>query len=98
MKSGVDAELQQGAVSALGDMPSPQAARALVAGLAQVAQQNRKFVIDALARDNARREALLDNVESGRIRVTELSDDLKKKLIDPTANQSHERAKKLLAK
>ena len=44
---GVDAELQQGAVSALGDMPAPEATHALLSGMEQFSPQNRKLAIDA---------------------------------------------------
>jgi hypothetical protein len=95
---GVHAELQQGTISALGDMPSPQATQALVSALEHATPHNRKLVIEALMRDDSRREALLDNVATGRITVAELGDGVRKKLTDPSANRSHERAKKLLSK
>jgi hypothetical protein len=95
---GVDAELQQGAVSALGDMSAPQATHALISGLEHATPQNRKLLIESLTRDDTRRDALLDNVEDGRVTVAELGDEVKKKLTDPSANRSYERARKLLSK
>ncbi len=95
---GVVAELQQGAVSALGDMPAPQATLALVSGLEHVTPQNRKLVIQALTRDDVRRDALLDAVEGGRVTAAELGDEARKKLTDPSTNRSYERARKLLSK
>jgi hypothetical protein len=60
--------------------------------------QNRKLLIVSLTRDDTRRDALLDNVEDGRVTVAELGDEVKKKLTDPSANRSYERARKLLSK
>jgi len=49
-----------GAVSALGDLSSPQAAAALVAALDDLTGNNRELALDALLRDELRAEALLD--------------------------------------
>ena len=95
---GVDAELQQGAVSALGDMPAPEATHALLSGMEQFSPQNRKLAIEALTRDDHRRDALLDNIEAGRVTASELGEEARKKLTDPSRNRSYERARKLLAK
>ena len=93
---GVDAELQQGAVSALGDMQAMEAAHALISGLKHATPNNRKLVIEALLRDDCRRDALLGCVENRVVTAAELGDEVRKKLIDPSANRSYERARKVL--
>jgi hypothetical protein len=98
LAKGVHPELQQGAVSALGDMPSLQAKNVLISGLEWVTPQNRKLVIEALMRNDSRRDALLDSLESRQIPPSELDDEVKKRLIDPSVNRSYERAKKLLSR
>ena len=55
-----NAELQMGAVSALADLPAPQATAALVAALDHLKGNNRELALDALLRDDFRMEALLD--------------------------------------
>src|SRR6185503_6649176 len=55
-----NAELQMGAVSALGDLSSPQATAALVAALEDLKGNNRQLALDALLRDDLRAQALLD--------------------------------------
>jgi hypothetical protein len=98
LAGGVDPELQQGAIGALGDLRSPEATRALVSGLPRYTPSNRRLAVDALLRDDERRDALLDLLEAGRIPATELSDAQVRLLLDPARNQSHERARKLLAR
>jgi hypothetical protein len=53
-------ELQMGAVSALGDISSPQATAALVAALDDLRGNNRELALDALLRDDLRAEALIE--------------------------------------
>jgi hypothetical protein len=60
LAKGTHGELQMGAVSALGDMPSPQAATALIAALEHLKGTNRELALDALLRDEPRIGALLD--------------------------------------
>lgn len=69
---GVDAELQQGAVSALGDVRSPSTPQALLSGLAHYTPGNRDFALDALLRDAPRASALLDAVADGRVTRADL--------------------------
>jgi hypothetical protein len=96
LAEGVHAELQQGAISALGDMPSPYAPQALLSGLEHYSKSNRKLMIEALARDDDRRKALLDAVESGRLTAADLGEAVVRTLVDPSRNRSYELAKKLL--
>jgi hypothetical protein len=82
LAKGVNAELQMGAVSALGDLPSPQATAALVGALDHLKGHNRELALDALLRDDARTDALLDHVTAqkwkpealGATRVAKLRD------------------------
>ncbi|WZO95930.1 hypothetical protein EP7_002902 [Isosphaeraceae bacterium EP7] len=69
LTKGVDAELQQGAVSALSDVkgPAPVVAQALLSGFDHYSPNNREFALDALLRDEARALALLDAVKGGRV-------------------------------
>ena len=48
-------------------------------------------------RDDSRRGALLDSLESRQTAQVELDDEVNKRLIDPSANRSYERARKLLS-
>lgn len=98
LAKGVSAELQQGAVCALGDVPSPEATKALLANFGHYTPGNRKFTIEALIRDDARRDALLDAVEAGHIANADLGDEAVQTLLDPSKTRSHERAKRLLAR
>ncbi|MDR3621278.1 MAG: neutral/alkaline non-lysosomal ceramidase N-terminal domain-containing protein [Paludisphaera borealis] len=92
----VDPELQQGAVSALNDVDSSQAASALASTLDQLTPSNRKLAIVALTRDDARRSKLLDAIEAGRARSDELTDEARRILLDPARGQSVERARRIL--
>jgi putative membrane-bound dehydrogenase-like protein len=98
LAEGMDPELQQGAISGLGDMPSPHAVRAILSGLNHYNAANRRLAIEALMRDDDRRDALLDALEGGRITKDDLSDELVRRLVDPAQNRSHERAKALLSR
>ena len=69
---GVHPELQQGAISALGDVRSPAVGQALLSGLAHYSAQNRAFLLDALLRDEGRAAALLDAVAAGRLTPDDL--------------------------
>ena len=97
LEKNANPELQQGAVSALGDMSSPHATAALVAGLRSVTPSNRQLVIEALTRDEPRKDALLDLLDSGQVASGELSAENRKKLTDPSY-RFHQRASKLLSK
>ena len=95
---GTHPELQQGAVCALGDVPSPSVPQALLSGFDTYSDGNRAFVIEALLRDDLRRTALLDALESGRLKRGDLGADAEALLLDPKQNASSDRAKALLAK
>ena len=59
-----NAELQMGAVSALGDVASPQSTAALITALDGLTRGNRELALDALLRDDSRTGALLDHAKT----------------------------------
>ena len=65
---GIDDELVQGAIGGLGTMRSPHVAPAILCGIPHYNQENRGFALDALLKDPQRMSALLDAVESGRVK------------------------------
>jgi putative membrane-bound dehydrogenase-like protein len=76
-----NAELQMGAVSAIGDICSEDAAAALVGALPSLAERNRVLAIDALLRNSGRALALLDAVQSGKVPAKSINDDQRKRLL-----------------
>lgn len=68
------AELQMGAVSGLGDMDYPEAAKALVNCLNIVTPDNRRLAIEALFRTTTRKQALREQLERGTIPAEWLSE------------------------
>jgi murein endopeptidase len=69
------AELQMGAVSALGDFAEPEAAEMLAGALAHLAGHNRQLAIDALCRGAQRVAALRRALAAGTVRPDELTDE-----------------------
>jgi hypothetical protein len=67
LKKGTHDELQMGAVSALGDMRSPEASAALLSGIRHYSERNRELALDALMRSRDRRRALRQAVTEGRV-------------------------------
>lgn len=98
LAEGTNPELHQGAICALGDLPSPEVPAALIANLKHFSPSNRNWAIEALVRDEGRRAALLDAIEAGKIAAADVGEDARKALLDPERNKSHERAKALLAR
>jgi hypothetical protein len=76
----VHQEVQQGAISGLGDMHSPYAAQALLSGVEHYSTENKHAMLDALLRDNGRILALLDALAAGRIKRGDLAEQHVKKL------------------
>jgi hypothetical protein len=68
-----------------------------LSGLRHYSRANLNLCIEALTRDEARREALLDAVEAGRIAKADVGEEIRRILIDPLRNRSHERAYKLFS-
>lgn len=67
LSSDVDAELQMGAVGALGDLQDDRAADALLRHMAQYTERNRRLAITALLRTDARRTRLRAAVSAGTV-------------------------------
>jgi putative membrane-bound dehydrogenase-like protein len=74
LAQGVNAELQQGAISGLGDMRAPPVAAALASGLGHYSKSNREFALDALARDETRVGVLLDEIAADRVSKADLGE------------------------
>jgi len=96
LAAGTDAELQQGAISALGDMPSPSVAEVLLSAYPNYTQANRGIALDALLRDNHRITALLDAIEAGKIPKGDLDEERIKKMKSVADKTSKRRMNKLL--
>lgn len=93
---GVHDELQMGAISALGDIDDPAVPMKLLAGFDHYSAQNRKLALDALIRTPGRAAALLDAVQTGRIKPADLGADRAKKLRGSQDPALRARAEKLL--
>jgi putative membrane-bound dehydrogenase-like protein len=91
----VNAELQQGAISGLSDMNSPQVAAALISGLGHYSKPNRQFALDALVRHESRMDALLDELTAGRVTKAELGGRRLERLGNARDPKLHARVKKL---
>ena len=95
LAKGIDAELQQGAVGAAGDVRSPEAGQALIAGFPHFTKENRVFALRALLRDSARTDALLAALADGRLSKVETRAALKEIGDD---SESRKKAEQALAK
>jgi len=95
---GVNAELQQGAISGLADMQSPQVAAALISGLGHYSKSNREFALDALVRNDARMGALVDELAAGRVSKKELGERRLERLGNGGDPKIRERVKELGAR
>jgi putative membrane-bound dehydrogenase-like protein len=100
LAKGVNDELQMGAVSALSDLrkPAGEVASALASGLGHYSKGNRAMALDALVRDEGRMQALLDAVEAGRIKATDLGPKHRAALTSAKDAAVRERAGRLLGK
>jgi putative heme-binding domain-containing protein len=97
LAKGVNTELQQGAISGLSDMKSPEVAPALVSGLGHYSKSNREFALDALLRDEIRISVLLDQLAAGRVAKTELGKQRLEKLGKVGDTKIRARVKELVA-
>jgi hypothetical protein len=95
---GVNAELQQGAISALADVPSPSTGPALLVGIGYYSRNNLNFALDALLRDESRVGALLDAVAEGRVDRARLGAKRAKALLEHPSPALRRRAEELLGK
>ena len=69
----------KGRSAPLGDMPHPGAVQALLSGFEHYNEGNRKLMIEALVRDQFRREALLDAIEARRLTAVNLGEQARKR-------------------
>jgi len=79
-RKDVNAELQQGAVSGLGDIPHQAATTALLSALPHLSTGNQKFAAEALLRTPERITALLAAIADGKIKPAMISASVKKRL------------------
>lgn len=96
LKPGTNAELQMGAVSALGDMDEPPAGEALLASLVDLTPGNRNLALDALLRNASRAKRVLDAVAIGRLSVESLGAERVKRMKNHDDAEVSRRAAELL--
>jgi hypothetical protein len=84
-------ELQMGAVSALVDVNSPEAAKALVTAWPGLKPGNRKLAAEGLTRTPARARAFITEVEAGRIKESDVDAATLKKLQEQTKKAAAEK-------
>jgi hypothetical protein len=90
-----DPELQMGAVSGLADVDALEATKLLAAALPNLTKENRGLAIDALLRSEARIDALLSLLESGKLAPAAVSESQQKKLSELPPGKLRERAEAL---
>src|SRR5207253_331733 len=78
LAKGTHAELQMGAISGLADVDRQEVPGLLLAGMEYFPTTNRKLALDALLRNDARVAALLDAVESGKVKAAWFSEEQKR--------------------
>jgi hypothetical protein len=93
---GTHAEVQQGAIGALGDMKGEASARALVDALPHLSDRNRNSALNALMRDDKRMEMLLDAVAAGRVARSALGDARVEKLKNASNSRIRDRSAQVL--
>jgi hypothetical protein len=71
----VGAELQAGAIGGLSDLQDPRADDALVQNAGRIVAANRRYLVEALLRTDARRTRLREAVARGAIREEWLTPD-----------------------
>jgi hypothetical protein len=96
LASGTHNEVQQGAIGALNDVNAREVAPALISALPNFSDRNRNAALNALLRDDARMLALLDAVEAGRIKASDLGEARTQKLKAASDKKVSARAEKLL--
>ncbi|MFN8708303.1 MAG: hypothetical protein ACK50J_16625, partial [Planctomyces sp.] len=92
---GIDEELQMGAISAMADMPAADAGRTIIENLTHYGQHNRSLALDAMLRTGPRINRLLNFVEAGTIKSTDLGDERVRKIREHSDAQIRARAEKL---
>lgn len=95
LEKGTNAELQQGAVSALSDMKSKNVPSVLLSNLKNLSDHNRELALDALLRTPSRCSALIDAVESKQVDTAALTEGRLQRLKDLDQKRLLARAEKL---
>ena len=98
LAEGTHAEVQQGAIGALGDMKDKAAARALLDALPRFSERNRNSALNALMRNDERMDMLLDAVADGRVTRSALGDARMEKLKAAPNAKIRSKAEKTLAR
>jgi hypothetical protein len=93
---GIDDELQQGAIGGLSDMRSPCVAQALLSGFSHYNAENRGFALKALLRDRERTFVLLEAIEGGTVKASDLGAERLTALINNPDPSIRERSRQLL--
>ena len=96
LAEGTHAEVQQGAIGALGDMKDKAAARALLDALPHFSERNRNSALNALMRNDERMDMLLDAVAAGRVTRAALGDGRVEKLKNASNNRIRTKSEKVL--
>jgi hypothetical protein len=90
------ADLQLGAISALGDIEGDQAAKVLIDNFGAYNQDNMDFAIEALLRSESRAALFLDSLEDGTISAALLTQAQKDRILSIQYQALRERAAKVL--
>jgi hypothetical protein len=98
LAEGTHAEVQQGAIGALGDMKDKAAARALLDALPHFSDRNRNSALNALMRSDERMDMLLDAVAAGRVTRSALGDARVEKLKSAPDSKVRTKALKILGR
>jgi putative membrane-bound dehydrogenase-like protein len=98
LAKGTNDELQMGAVSALGDMRYPEAAKALLGNIGNFSKQNSELALDALVRNADRCMMLLDAIANGQVKVSVLGDKRMKTLLEHRDAKVQRKAHDVLGK
>lgn len=95
---GVNAELQMGAVSGLGDVESPKAAELLAKRMADLTKENRALAVAALVRTPERAKLLVDELAASRVKTEWLDEAARKVLLSHPDTDVRARAERILKK
>jgi hypothetical protein len=96
LAEGTHAEVQQGAIGALGDMKDKAAARALLEAVPHLSDRNRNSALNALMRNDERMEMVLDAVAAGRVTRAALGDARVEKLKNAPGSRVRIKSQKVL--
>lgn len=99
LPKGTNEELQMGAISGLVDVPAPRAGQLLAEALGHLSGENRDLAIIGLLRSPERVLLLFDQIETGKVPMSNLKVEVKKKLKAKAASwprSMQDRVEKLL--